>query len=66
MKVYVMVYFNVKTEFKVETVDEINGELFATRKEYLAELKAMKENYRMVYGGSVYTSQRCTKEWRER
>jgi hypothetical protein len=59
-------YFNVKTEFGVETVDEISQEDFATRKEYLAELKAMRENYRMVYGGSIYTSQRSTKEWRER
>tara|TARA_Y100000592_G_C5475499_1_gene322036 strand:- start:2259 stop:2447 length:189 start_codon:yes stop_codon:yes gene_type:complete len=60
------VYFNIKTEFGVETVDEISQEDFATRKEYMAELKAMRENYRMVYGGSIYTSQRSTKEWRER
>jgi len=59
-------YFNIKTEFGVETVDEISQEDFATRKEYLAELKAMRENYRMVYGGSIYTSQRSTKEWREK
>ena len=59
-------YFNIKTEFGVETVDEISQEDFATRKEYMAELKAMRENYRMVYGGSIYTSQRSTKEWRER
>lgn len=55
-------FFNLKTNQGTETVDELSLKDFATRKEYFAELKRLRNEYHLA-GMAVYTSQRCTKEW---
>jgi hypothetical protein len=57
-------YFNIKTNQGVETVDEVNREDFKTRKEFIAELSRLKGEYNIA-GMLVYTSQRCTNEWKQ-
>ena len=56
-------YINLKSVYGTETVDEVNSEQFPDRKEYRKEVRSMLTNYRQA-GMPVYTSQRCTKEWR--
>jgi len=54
-----MIYINMKSKGMVETIDE-----FTTRKEARTSL----EDYRMAYHGQgqqLYTSNCCTKEWKE-
>lgn len=58
-------YFNIKTEQGIETVDEVNSKDFETRKDFLAELRRLKVEYN-VAGMAVYTSQRCTNDWKNR
>ena len=57
-------YFNIKTNFGTETVDEINRSDWNTDKEYITELRSMLSNYRDC-GMPVYLSQRCTKDWKD-
>lgn len=56
-------YFNIRTNQGVETVDEVNRSDFETRKDFVAELRRLKTEYNIA-GMVVYTSQRCTKEWK--
>jgi len=56
-------YFNMKTNFGVETVDEIRRADWGTYKGYIAELRSMLSNYRIA-GMNVYLSQRCTNNWK--
>lgn len=58
-----MKYFNLKSVYGVETVDQINRKDFGSYKEYKAELKNMLSGY-MAAGMVVYLSQRCTNDWR--
>ena len=58
-----MKYFNLKSVYGVETVDQINRKDFGSYKEYKAELKNMLSGYREA-GMGVYISQRCTNDWR--
>lgn len=58
------IYFNVKTEYGVETVDQLSRADFPSLKEYSKERKNMLEGYRNS-GMNVYISSRSTKEWRE-
>lgn len=58
-------YFNIKTAYGIETVDEVNKEDFGTRKEFLAELSRLKAEYNLA-GMIVYTSQRCTNDWKNK
>lgn len=56
------IYFNIKGPCGVETVDELRQEYFNSFKEFKKEVRNMLTNY-WEAGMSVYTSQRCTKEW---
>jgi hypothetical protein len=58
-----ILYFNIKTAYGVETVDFISKNDFATLKEFRTEKNSMLQNYRIA-GMPVYISQRSTKEWR--
>ena len=55
----------MKGSHGVETIDEVNSEEFPDRKEYRKEVRSMITNYNQC-GMSVYTSSRCTKEWKEK
>ena len=55
-----MKYFNIKTSQGVETVDHIERKEFATYKEYIAELRRLKNEY-FICGMNVYISQRANK-----
>lgn len=58
-------YFNIKTSYGVETVDELSSEEFASPKDYREERKRLVKEYRLA-GMAVYTSSRCTKDWAAR
>ena len=57
-----MKYFNIKTNYGVETIDQLDRNDFETYKDYVAELRRLKNEYRLA-GMNVYLSQRATKEW---
>ena len=59
------VYFNLRSSFGVETVDELCSSDFDTYKEFKAEVIRLVSEYRMC-GMGVYTSSRSTKEWRSK
>ena len=59
------VYFNMRSSYGVETVDELSLSDFDTYKEFRAEVRRLVSEYR-VCGMGVYTSQRATKEWRSK
>ena len=56
-------YFNFKSNYGVETVDELSREDFNTVKEFRKELSRLAGEYRLA-GIPVYISSRCTKEWK--
>lgn len=56
-------YFNMKSNYGVETVDELDSKDFNTYKEFRNELIRLRNEYRIA-GMQVYTSQRCTNEWK--
>lgn len=58
-------YFNLKTNFGTETVDELSSSDFNNLKEFRAEKRRLLNEYHLA-GMAVYLSQRCTKEWRDR
>jgi hypothetical protein len=58
-----MKYLNLRTNFGVETVDELNPTDFTTRKEYKKELNRLVSEYHLA-GTNVYISSRCTKDWK--
>lgn len=58
-------YFNIKTSFGVETVDELSSGDFATYKEFRTERLRLYREYQLA-GMNVYTSSRCTKDWATR
>jgi len=61
-----MIYLNIKTSEGVETIDELNDKDFNSYKDYKMELKRLLNEYRTAsnfYSG-IYTSQRCTNEWK--
>lgn len=59
-----MKYFNMRTSHGVETIDQIDREDFKTYKEYRDEVSRLRSEYAMA-GMNVYSSSRCTKEWKE-
>ena len=60
-----MKYFNIKSVYGVETVDQIDKNDFKVYSEYKKELISMLYNYRLA-GMAVYLSNRCTKEWKQK
>jgi hypothetical protein len=57
-----MKYFNIKTSYGVETIDQLDAKDFTSYKDYSAELRRLKNEYKLA-GMNVYISQRATKEW---
>lgn len=58
-------YFNLKTQYGIETIDEINKNDFKSTIEYINEKNRVIKEYRLS-GINVYLSTRSTKEWREK
>ena len=62
-------YLNMRGPYGVETVDELSsdeeGHNFKTRSDFNREISRLVTEYRMG-GMPVYTSSRCTKEWRNK
>jgi hypothetical protein len=59
-----MKYYNYKTGYGIETVDQIDQKDFIWYKEYRQELRRLLNEYRSA-GMDVYISSRSTKDWRE-
>lgn len=59
-----MVYFNMKTQYGVETVDELDRKDFVSFREFSDESRRLYSEYQLA-GMNVYRSQRCTREWKE-
>jgi hypothetical protein len=62
-------YFNLKSAYGTETVDELERKDFPTLKDFRNELRRLITEYNMAYNPSglhVYISTRSTKEWRDR
>ena len=58
-------YLNTKHNGEVETIDQLDSNDFNSISEFRKERKRLVSEYRMA-GISVYTSQRCTNDWRNR
>ena len=59
------VYFNLRTNYGVETVDELSQIDFVDFRAFWNEVRRLLNEYHMA-GMPVYRSQRCTNEWRDR
>lgn len=57
------VYFNIRTNYGVETVDELSLNDFNTPKEFSIEKRRLVDEYRLA-GMAVYISSRCTRDWK--
>ena len=60
-----MKYFNLKTNYGVETVDQLSEKDFLTYKDFLKEFRRLLSEYRLA-GMPVYSSNRSTKDWRNK
>jgi hypothetical protein len=60
-----MIYINLKTCYGVETVDQLSQKDFSAYKDFIKELKRILYEYRLT-GMAVYSSSRCTKDWRNK
>ena len=58
-----MVYLNMKTQYGIETVDELDRKDFSSFREFAAEARRLVSEYQLA-GMDVYRSQRCTKDWK--
>lgn len=58
-----MKYLNMKTNYGIETIDELDPKDFGSYREFRTELKRLVGEYHLA-GMPVYTSQRCTKDWK--
>lgn len=60
-----MIYFNIKTIYGIETIDHLEKQDFSSYNEYKKEIKRLVNEYHLckMY---VYTSQRSTKEYRQK
>jgi hypothetical protein len=56
-------YFNIRTAYGVETVDELDSKDFPMWKDFRKETFRLISEYHLA-GMNVYTSSRCTKEWK--
>lgn len=63
-----MIYLNIKTNYGVETVDQLERKDFNINyqgyKDFCNELKRLKNEYRLS-GMNVYSSQRSTNDWKK-
>lgn len=60
-----MRYLNMKTQYGVETVDELNPKDFVSRSNFRKELQRLVHEYQLS-GMNVYISSRCDKSWKEK
>ena len=60
-----MKYLNLRTQYGVETVDQLDPKDFTTYKEFKAELRRLIGEYHLA-GMAVYNSTRCTKDWSQK
>lgn len=58
-------YFNVKTNYGIETIDEINKNDFKSTIEYINEKNRLIKEYHLS-GINVYLSSRSTKDWKDK
>ncbi len=58
-------YINMRSKYGIETIDEVNSIEFPDKKEFRKEVRSMIVNYGQC-GMPVYTSQRCTKDWKHK
>ena len=60
-------YINWKTSQGVETVDELDSNDFERLSAFYKALRRLVSEYIMAYNDhSIYSSQRCSNDWRER
>lgn len=60
-----MRYFNLKSVYGTETIDQIDPKDFNSFAEYRKELNMLIREYRLA-GMNVYISRRCTNDWKNR
>ncbi len=60
-----MKYINLKTNYGIETIDQLSEKDFLTYKEFLKEFRRLLSEYRLA-GMAVYSSNRSTKDWRNK
>jgi hypothetical protein len=58
------IYLNMRTNYGTETVDQVCREDWPTYRDFKKEVNSLIYNYRLA-GMQVYTSQRCTKDWKD-
>ena len=58
------IYFNMKSQYGVETVDSYDSSEFKSMSEFYTEVKRCLIETRKA-GMNVYRSSRCTKDWKE-
>jgi hypothetical protein len=59
------IFLNMKTNQGVETVDEFSKEENQTSREFRQYVSKMVKEYHLA-NMNVYTSSRCTKEWKNK
>lgn len=57
-----MRYLNIRSNYGVETVDQLNQKDFASYRDFKLELRRLIAEYQMA-GMNVYASTRCSKCW---
>lgn len=57
------IYFNIRTVYGVETVDQFTKENEQTSKEFRMYVNSMLKEYH-ISGQNVYKSQRCTNDYK--
>ena len=60
-----MIYFNIKTKYGVETVDELDPADFDKINDFKRAKVRLRAEYHLA-GMEVYISRRCTNEWRKK
>lgn len=59
------IYFNMKSQYGVETVDSYDSSEFKSMSEFYTEVKRCLIETRKALGMNIYRSSRCTKYWKE-
>ena len=59
-----IVYLNFRSNYGVETVDQLEKKDYDTVKEFRKELNRLVAEYSLA-GMNVYLSQRCTNDWKK-